>query len=212
MEEQVLWKTENKIGHLILNDPPANKMNQAFFCRLKFLVNEIIPASNVRVIVVYGAGRHFSQGADLGELLSAIKDNVKTGEDNSIAQYPDFLTENNRSFSFFGKIGIPVIAAIRGVCIGSALELALFCSIKIAGDNSVFGFPESTFNLMPGCGGTQNILKYMNHSKAMEILLTGETFDAAAALGMNLVDAVVDRKHVIEKALEIAGQIVSRCE
>ena len=106
--------------------------------------------------------------------------------------------------SFFKNLNIPVIAAIRGVCIGSALELALYCNIRICGENTVFGFPESTFNLMPGCGGTQNILKYTNTSKALEIMLRGNTFCAEEALKMKIVDKIVPKKEVVDIAIKIA--------
>jgi enoyl-CoA hydratase/carnithine racemase len=210
MNQPILWEIFDEIGHIILNDPPTNKMDKQFFERLTFLVNEVVPKSNVKALVIYGAGRHFSQGADLEDLLSEIKKNVKTDKNGKIIQYPEFLIENNKSFSYFKKLTIPVIAAIRGVCLGSALELILFCDIRICSDNAIFGFPESTFNLMPGCGGTQNILKLLNYSKALELVLTGKTFDAEEALKLNIVDAVVSRKDVIVKAINIAKQIVNK--
>jgi len=200
----IQWKVEKHIGHFILNNPPTNEMTNAFFIKLKHIINNEINLDEIKAIVIYGNGRHFSYGADLNDLLTTIKAQTKVDKKGNIKKYPDFLIENNKALSFFKNLHIPVIAAIRGVCIGSALELALYCNIRICGENTVFGFPESTFNLMPGCGGTQNLLKFTSLSKSMEIMLRGNTFCAEEALKMKIVDKIVPKKEVIDIAIKIA--------
>ena len=88
MKDFIVWKIEDNIGHLIINDPPANKMSKGFFDQLMHFVDNVIPESNVSAIVIYGKGRHFSSGADLEELFENINDEVKYNGGGDIKEYP----------------------------------------------------------------------------------------------------------------------------
>jgi enoyl-CoA hydratase/carnithine racemase len=198
----ILWKSEEGIGHLILNQPPTNHMTSIFFDDLKQLMHYINTESKVKAILVYGSGRHFSSGVEMNDLFMAI-DGAKEEKQES-ENIPLFLTENNRTFFLLEQMKIPVIAAIHGVCLGSALELALCCHIRICADNSLMALPESVFNLMPGCGGTQKLTQLAGMSKSMELILSGENFSARDALKWGIVDVVVKRKKIIDQAIEFA--------
>ncbi len=203
----ILWKVQENIGHLILNDPPSNKMSIKFFYQLKELIYYVIPNSKIKAIVIYGNGRHFSSGAEIEDLLNIIDCQTKANKKSIINKYPPFLKNNNKIVLLFNKIEIPVIAAVRGICLGSAMELVLFCHIRICADNTVFGFPETSFNLMPGLGGTQKILEFVKYQKAMELILKGSNFDAEEALKWNLVHKIIPKKEVIDAALHLAKNI-----
>ncbi|MFH1321785.1 MAG: enoyl-CoA hydratase/isomerase family protein [Bacteroidota bacterium] len=207
MYKSIIWKEEEGIGHLILNHPPTNLMTKAFFDELKDLVDNTLKKSCVDAIVIYGNGRHFSAGADLNDLLTYIKNNTKTDKEGNITGYPDFLIEHYRTFSFFEKTTIPVIAAIRGVCIGSALELALFCNIRLCGAGAILGLPETTFNLIPGCGGIQKLLSLTGQAKTMELILQGKTFSPEEAIKYNIIDKIVHKKDVIDIAIKLAKKM-----
>lgn len=207
MNDSILWKIEDNIGHLILNDLPSNKMSINFFNHLKYLVTAEIPHSSIKALVIYGNGRHFSSGADINDLLSIINRETKLKKNGEIKKYSQFLLKNNKSFLFFENLNIPVIAAVRGVCLGSALELVLFCHIRLAADNSLFGLPETSFNLMPGLGGAQKIFKYAGTSKALELTLKGSNFSADEALEWNIIDKIIPKNEIIEKALTLAKSI-----
>ena len=120
--KKVIWQVSDEVAHVILNDPPSNQMSKEFFDSLSYVVEKVIAARNIKAIVVYGKGRHFSSGADLGDLLSEVKSETKRDEHGRIIEYSKSIFEHNKAFSFFEQIPIPVIAAIRGVCIGSALS------------------------------------------------------------------------------------------
>lgn len=207
MNKSITWKEEEGIGHLILNQPPTNMMTKSFFDELKDIVDNTIKESCIDAIVIYGSGRHFSAGADLKDLLTSIEHDTKTDKKGNITRYPDFLIEHYQTFSFFEKTDIPVIAAIRGACLGSALELALFCNIRICGEGAILGLPETTFNLMPGCGGIRKLLSLAGQAKTMELILQGNTFSAEEALKFNIIDKIVNKKEVINIALDIANRI-----
>ncbi len=192
---------EKEIFNLILNDPPNNAMNSQFFRELKYINENIIEQKKIIGIIIYGKGRHFSAGADIDELLSDIKGETEF-EQNEIKKYPDFLFENNRTFLFFKKLDIPIIAAIQGVCIGSALEFALFCDYRICTNNALFGLPESTYNLFPGCGGITNLYNIVGFHKALDIILTGKSLNAQEALELKIIHKIVDKKNLIKTATE----------
>lgn len=159
----------------------------------------MIPGSGPRGIVVYGAGRHFSSGADLDDLTAALTDCHGEG--------PSLLRDNLAAFSFFERCPVPVVAAIRGVCLGSALELALFCHARVCGEGSVLALPESTFGLMPGCGGISKMLSLAGRARTMELVLSGGTFTAEEALAWKLVDVIVPKKEVVARSIALIEQL-----
>jgi enoyl-CoA hydratase/carnithine racemase len=198
---------EANIGFLYLNSPPSNEMTNRFFEELVYLTENVIKPDEVRAIIITGRGRHFSSGANLDQLISKIKDNIVLDEKGNIEKCPACLTEEHKAFYFFDNLKIPVIAAITGVCIGSGLELALCAHFRICGEGSVLGLPETSFGLMPGCGGIFFMPGLAGQGKALEIILTGETFSAQEALEWGVVDKVVPKKEVVSFAAEIALKI-----
>jgi len=187
---ELQWDIEEGIGWLKLNRPPSNTMTMAFFTELRSLVQSIKSAPGLKALIICGMGRHFSSGAEISELLQNIDEQV--------------MLENYRSFVMIEQLDIPVISAIRGVCIGSAFELALFSHFRICSEDAVLGLPESNFNLMPGIGGIRQVARLAGTAKAIEITLRGNTFPASDAFAMGLVDAVVPKGELLQVSLQIA--------
>jgi len=131
-----------------------------------------------------------------------VKSGPEGGPWGSIAE-PVQLYDNLNSFRYFYDLDIPVIAAIRGVCLGSALELALFCHARICGKGSVLGLPEASFGLIPGCGGIQNINALAGRPRALELILSGSSFTAEDALNWKIVDKIVPKKDIVDTAIQI---------
>jgi enoyl-CoA hydratase len=189
-----------------MNQPPANRMTIEFFNEFNDLVNKMRDMSDLKAIVISGKGRHFSSGAHLEELLElTAKDEAgdKTVE-NSIG----FSEKNARSFLFFEEAQIPVIAAISGVCIGSAFELTLFSHFRFCEYDAVLGLPETTFNLMPGLGGIRKISSLCGQSKAIELVLRGSTFGAEEAMQNHLIDLILPRRKVVEFSIAFAHRVM----
>jgi enoyl-CoA hydratase/carnithine racemase len=201
------WKIENGIGHLILNQPPANTMTRLFFDELGTLTREIIPQSTLKGLIVYGSGRHFSSGADHYDLRKRIVGNIPSGYP---AELPNFLEETIQSFLYFEKLQIPTFAAIRGTCLGSALELALFCKYRICAEGTVLGFPEASFGFMPGCGGSIKLPLIVGRAKAIELIISGRNFSASEAYDWGIVHKIVDRKVLVEETVKMATEMVNR--
>jgi enoyl-CoA hydratase len=115
------------------------------------------------------------------------------------------MKKNLESFKSVEDIGIPVIAAIKGVCIGSAFELALFCHFRLCTTNAVVGLPESTFGLMPGLGGIQKVLELTSKVKAMELVFRGNTLNAQEALNTGIIDRIYPKDQILSAAKELIG-------
>jgi|WetSurMetagenome_2_1015567.scaffolds.fasta_scaffold00119_20 enoyl-CoA hydratase/carnithine racemase len=183
---------EGDIAFLTLAAPPKNEMGTAFFTELKRLA-PAIKGLSVKGLIVRGEGRHFSSGANLGELRAMLERGAGAAPGRS-------LVDNSESFSAIASLPVPTVAAIGGCCLGSGLELALSCRCRVAEKNAVLGLPEATFGLMPGCGGTVRLARLLGRAKAIEMILSGSSMLAPDAYALGLVDAVVDKKDLMRTA------------
>jgi enoyl-CoA hydratase len=193
------WNIDNGIGLLVLNQPPSNSMTLEFFDDLDRLTHSSISLQRLKGIIIMGKGRHFSSGADLKELTQSL--NFTYHEPLKNSRYlPDFMIRNLTSFRFFSGLNIPVVAAIKGVCIGAGFEMALFSHFRLSSSNALIGLPESTYGLIPGLGGIQKLLSFINKAVAMEMVFKGSTFLAQEALQKGLVDRIVAKDRLFYAA------------
>lgn len=202
------WRIEDGIGYLVLSQPPANAMTLDFFGELDDLTKKVKTILYLKGIIISGQGRHFSSGADLNELTDSISEKSKVNNNGKIVQYPEFMRRNLTSLNFFNNLKIPVIASIKGVCIGSAFELALFSHFRLCSGNAVLGFPESTYDLMPGLGGIQLLLEHIAKARAMDMVFRGATFKAEEAMKTGIIDRIFPKDQLLvaaERLVEIAG-------
>jgi len=196
MSDQGLkFHVSDGIAYLVLDAPPKNELNISLFQELFRLQREVFPTLDVKGMIVHGLGRHFSSGADVGELKSLLAD----GNDRLDH---GFLHDNAENFLALESLSFPVVAAIRGCCYGAGLELALACHYRIASPLAVLALPETDFGLMPGCGGTIRLPELVPLSKAIELILTGRSMLADEALEIGLVDLVVERKELLNTAVD----------
>lgn len=196
------------IGHIELIQPPSNLMTSEFFTEFTDLVDGLKVLKGLKAIIISSRGRHFSSGANLEELLEMV---AADGERTDKIKKDGLRTtseRNYRSFLFFEQTEIPVIAAIRGVCIGSAFELALFAHFRFCGEDAVFGLPETTYNLIPGLGGIRKTFSLCGQAKTLELILKGNTFGAEEALQYHLVDRIVPKRKVVEFSMAFARKIM----
>ncbi len=204
----IAFTVESGVGRLVLNQPPANGMTLEFFTEMADLVNEFRVMKGLRALVISGQGRHFSSGAELDQLIGFLNSGSPDQEE-ALAETKAFMEQNIQTFRYFSECTIPVIAAIRGVCLGSALELALFCHFRFCGEDALFGLPESTYNLMPGIGGVSGVARIAGTAKAIELAIKGNTFDAEEALATGLVSRIVPKREVVSFAMNFAASLPS---
>jgi len=202
----LLFEVNDGVGHLILNQPPSNRMSLEFFSELAAFTSNLQVMKDIRALVISGKGRHFSSGADLEELTVFLSPSYEEGEGRD-ETVKNFMNRNIETFRSLWECRVPVIAAIRGVCLGSASELAMFCHFRFCGDDALFGLPESTFGLMPGIGGVSRMVSLAGPAMALELALKGNTFGATDAIKYCLADRIIPKREVVSFALQFASSL-----
>lgn len=147
-------------------------------------------------VVLTGAGRAFSAGADITEFRERTPEAV-------IAYY----RETGGVYERVAALPQPTLSAIHGYCLGGGLELALTTDFRIADETAVFGFPEVSLGIIPSSGGTHRLVRLVGPGRAKELFLLGGRLDAAAALTAGLVNEVVGTGAALERSLELAQQL-----
>lgn len=198
--ETVIYDKQDGVAYVTLNRP--QKLN-AFNTRMRDDLYEVLGAlkadPEVRVAILRGAGeKSFCAGADLSEFLTApspiIARQVRWERD---------------VWGRFLSVPQPVIAAMHGFVLGSGIEMALCCDIRIATEDAQFGLPETTLGIIPAAGGTQTLPRIIGRGKALEMLLTGRRMNARDALEAGMVNRIVPRDRLAAEAEEMARLIAS---
>jgi enoyl-CoA hydratase len=194
--QNILAETRGRVGLITLNRPKAlNALNDALMNEIGDILAKFDADENIGAIVLTGSDKAFAAGADIG----AMKDLGYMDAYNS-----DFITRNWERMRSVRK---PVIAAVAGYALGGGCELAMMCDIIIAADTAKFGQPEIKLGIIPGAGGTQRLPRAVGKAKAMDMVLTARTMDAAEAERAGLVSRVVPADKLLEEALAAAAQI-----
>ncbi|HBL17049.1 MAG TPA: hypothetical protein DD417_09970 [Elusimicrobia bacterium] len=155
--------------------------------------------TDLRALVLTGAGKAFVAGADIAEM--ADKDSAAGAEFSRVGQ---------RTFLSLEESPLPVIAAINGFALGGGLELAMSCDIRIASAAAKFGQPEVNLGLTPGYAGTQRLPRLIGTCDALYLLLSGELIGAEEALRLGLVQKVTAPEQLMPEALGLARKIASK--
>jgi enoyl-CoA hydratase/carnithine racemase len=177
--QPVCLSAHDGVGVITLRSAPANALGDAVVAGLRDALDEAA-ASGLRCLLLISAiDGFFAAGADL-KLLAA-------GDAGDVAAYLERL---RAPIEQLAALEIPSIAVIDGHALGGGLELALACSLRVAGPRARLGLPEIRLGLLPGAGGTQRLPRLIGRGAALELLLTGRSMDAQEALSCGLVDRV----------------------
>ena len=157
---------------------------------------------DVGALVISGRGNSFCAGADLTEFGTAPSMVIAKEARWSRDLWGQFLS-----------IGKPLLASIHGHCIGSGLEMAMLCDLRIAADNALFAMPEVKLGLIPAAGGTQTLPRFLGTSSGLHLLLTGEPVNAQEALALGMVIRVVQKDRLTEESMRLARHLstLDRC-
>ena len=144
--------------------------------QLAHLFAEMAEDDAARFVVITGAGENFTAGGDIAAFMTATPEHLSR------------LAWNIAAAERFPK---PVIARIRGYCLGVGLELALACDFRVAADDAQLGLPEVGLGMIPGSGGTQRLARLVGLGRAKDVVMRRKRISAADALAWGLVSEVV---------------------
>lgn len=198
----ITYSVEGRIGLITLNRPEVlNAVRRETWSELYTVLQEIKKDKQIRCLLITGAGKAFSSGQDLNEMISmagaqidyyAIRQNVELMQQVTL----DLL-----------NLPIPSIAAINGYAVGAGIEIAIACDIRYASEKAKFEFAEVKVGLFETNGVTWLLPRLIGLGQAKELMLTGDRFNAAEALRIGLVTRVCPPDDLLPVTLASAEKI-----
>ncbi len=191
------YRTDAGVAVITMTDPPANTYTYEMNRQLDDAILQARMDNDVHVIVVTGSGdKFFSAGANIKMLASV---------DPTFKYY--FCLHANETLLRLEHTPKLVIAAINGHCVGGGLEIAMAADLRIARqDAGKIGLPEVNLGVLPGTGGTQRLSRLVGKSKAIELMVTGNTFTFEEAKEMGIINDIFERDGFMDNVLEYARQ------
>jgi enoyl-CoA hydratase len=194
--ETILVSRDERVGTITLNRPEAlNALNSQVMHEVTGAAAEFDADPGIGAIIITGAGgKAFAAGADIKEMSELSFSQVFDS---------DFFAAWGR----LAAVRTPLVAAVAGYALGGGCELAMMCDVLIAADTAKFGQPEIKLGVLPGMGGSQRLTRAIGKAKAMDLILTGRTIDAAEAERSGLVSRVVPAEDLMTEAAAVATTI-----
>ena len=175
----VRYEIKEGAGVITVDNPPLNVLSRAVRDGLLAAIAQAAADSAACAVVLAGAGRSFTAGADITEFGT----NFQGADINDICAALEDLPK-------------PAVAALHGTPLGGGLEIALACHYRVAARDALLGLPEVKLGLLPGAGGTQRLPRLTGAKAALDIITSGEPVTADAAKRAGFVDEVVDGDHL----------------
>ncbi|MBV8953893.1 MAG: enoyl-CoA hydratase [Solirubrobacterales bacterium] len=199
----VIWEQADGVGRLTLNRPETlNAWTAEFGRELKALVEGEAAEDSVRAVLITGAGRGFSSGADL-----------KAGFDPAEDGMPDIRKElhdvYHPAIAGIRRLPKPVVAAINGPAVGIGCSLALACDLILAAESAFLGLAFVNIGLMPDGGSTALVPPAVGKARAFQMALLGERVPAAQALEWGLVNWVYPDERLLEEADSLVARLAA---
>ena len=186
------YQQYDQIAVIALNQPPLNSLGHELRASINALLQKALEDQDIKAIIVTSAHDTFCAGADIREFglpAAANAPNLRT------------LIEN------FEASKKPVIAAIRGICAGGGLELAMAAHYRVAQSNTEFAFPEVKLGLIPGAGGTQKLPRAIGVEPAIQFMMSGNFVKGAELAKTSLIDCIID-DHFLDNVIAFANTLI----
>jgi enoyl-CoA hydratase len=193
--DTILVDRDQRVGTITLNRPQAlNALNSQVMTEVTSAAADFDDDPGIGAIIITGSEKAFAAGADIKEMASLGFAEV-------------FAADYFAAWSKLAAVRTPTIAAVAGHAFGGGCELAMMCDLLIAADTAKFGQPEIKLGVLPGMGGSQRLTRAIGKAKAMDLILTGRTIDAAEAERSGLVSRVVPADDLLTEAKAVATTI-----
>ncbi|WP_249674882.1 crotonase/enoyl-CoA hydratase family protein [Pseudomonas abieticivorans] len=202
---------KDKIAHVQINRPEKiNAMNAAFWSEIVEIFQWIDDTDEARVVVLSGAGKHFSSGIDLMMLASVANELGKDVGRNARLLRRKILTMQ-ASFNAVDNCRKPVLAAIQGYCIGGAIDLIAACDMRYAAGDAQFSIKEVDMGMAADVGTLQRLPRIIGDGMLRELAYTGRMVDAQEAQRIGLVNRTfADQAALLDGVFAIAAQIAAK--
>jgi 2-(1,2-epoxy-1,2-dihydrophenyl)acetyl-CoA isomerase len=201
--ETVIWEQSGGVGRLTLNRPDTlNAWTTQFGRELKGVVEGEAADESVRAMLITGAGRGFSSGAD----LKAGFDPAEDGMPNIRKELHDVY---HPAIAGIRRLPKPVVAAVNGPAVGIGCSLALACDLVMAADSAFLGLAFVNIGLMPDGGSTALVPPLVGKARAFQMALLGERVPASQALEWGLVNWVYPDDQLIAEADALAARLAA---
>ncbi|MGN8021144.1 enoyl-CoA hydratase-related protein [Phyllobacterium sp. 22229] len=195
MENYIQTDVKDGYAILTLTRPEArNALNTSMLRQLADSLARFDRDPEIRTIILTGAEGNFASGADIGEI--ADKTSVDGVHDLRL-----------HAWDAIARVRKPLIAAVEGYCLGGGFELAQRCDLIVAAGNATFGQPEIRLGLIPGAGGIQRLTALLGKSRAMRLLLTGETISGTDAFDWGIASHGTPAGESLAAAEDLAAKL-----
>lgn len=203
------YRKEQHVAHVQLNRPEKlNALGRAYFDEFPRVFREIDADPGVRVAVLSGAGRGFTAGLDVAEMMSELPLDVGGPDGARQARLHQFIRDAQATVTAVERCRVPVIAAVHGPCIGGGIDIITACDIRLAAADAVFSVRETKMAIVADMGTLQRLPHIVGPGVARELVFTGRDFDAAYAERVGLVNRVLPDAEALRKdAAELAQEI-----
>ena len=184
-------RRDGDVAVVTLDNPPVNALKHEVRAGVSLALERAVADADVKAIVLVGAGRGFSAGADITEFGK-----------------PPLSPTLHDLIAAIEVAPKPVIAALHGLLLGGGFELALACHFRVAAAGTRAGLPEIKLGLIPGAGGTQRLPRLIGTERALQAIVSGEPIAAEEMLPLGVVDAIIEGD-LTSSAVAFARRVVS---
>jgi enoyl-CoA hydratase len=192
----VTWRAEGSVFEVTLNRPPANALGLPLIDGLSAALDAADESAPKVIVVSSALTGIFAAGADIKHMSSI--------DAASFGAYGDALRAALERLAAHSALSV---AAVDGLALGGGLELAMACTLRVAGTSARLGLPEVKIGLIPGGGGTQRLPLLVGRGRALDIMLTGRQVEADEALRIGLVDRLVPSGTALDAARALAREL-----
>jgi enoyl-CoA hydratase/carnithine racemase len=195
-------RAEHGDGILVLSlDDPSGlpRLTRAVLATLRKDLAAARAAAEIRGVVLTGTSKSFAVGAHVGELAALTP-----------AEAFSFSSLGQALMDEIERLPKPVVAAIRGYCLGGGFDLAMACHVRVAATDAIFRSPGGSLGIFTGWGGTQRLPRIIGRARALELLITGRTVSGEEAHRIGLASRLVEPGEVLSAALALARAILNR--
>ncbi|MEL7207813.1 MAG: enoyl-CoA hydratase/isomerase family protein [Actinomycetota bacterium] len=198
--EYLLVDDDDGVRTVTLNRPDRlNSWNAAMRAEMRDVIEDTATATDIRALILTGAGRGFSAGEDVSEMGDLTE--MGTRGFRAVARGIHSV------FDLIEALEVPVIAAVNGVAAGGGFELALSCDFRVIAENARFVMPEAKVGLIPGSGGCSRLVHYVGLGRAKELVMLSRSISPAEAKELGLATEVVAEGEAVAGAKALAAEM-----